>query len=81
MYDNGDVQVTVTTCEISHEQKFPALRPLPTAPELSHEIKNNRGSIPVSKKKPFKKAVKRKSRAKPQNKRAKKKGKVKNKKH
>ncbi|XP_019169629.1 PREDICTED: ribosomal RNA-processing protein 17 [Ipomoea nil] len=81
MYDNGDVQVTVTTSEISHEQEFPALRPPPAAPELSREIISNRGSIPVSKKKPFKKAVKRKSKAKPQNKRDKKKGKVKNKKH
>ncbi|XP_031130218.1 ribosomal RNA-processing protein 17 [Ipomoea triloba] len=81
MYDNGDVQVTVTTSEISREQEFPALRSPPAATELSREIISNRGSIPVSKKKPFKKAVKRKSRAKPQNKRDKKKGKVKNKKH
>nr|GMD02975.1 ribosomal RNA-processing protein 17 [Ipomoea batatas] len=81
MYDNGDVQVTVTTSEICREQEFPALRPPPAAPELSCEIASNRGSIPVTKKKPFKKAVKRKSRAKPQNKRDKKKGKVKNKKN
>ncbi|VFQ81672.1 unnamed protein product [Cuscuta campestris] len=80
MYDHGDVQITVTTSEITPEMEdTPALIP-PHVP--SGEIKDTRRKkIPVSKKKPFKKAAKKKTRAKPLNKRDRKKGKVANKMH
>lgn len=76
MYDNGDLEVTVTTSEISHEaenlpsEKTPAAVPHFIGVDKKHQI-------PVSKCKSFKKVAKQKSQ-KPQSKRNKKKGKKKN---
>ena len=78
-YDNGNMQVTVTTSEISrededgHSEKAQA-----TVPRLNESGKLHK--LSVSKKKPFKKVLKHKSRSKPQNKRDKKKGKTQTKK-
>ncbi|CAH9130907.1 unnamed protein product [Cuscuta epithymum] len=82
MYDNGDVQVTVTTSEISRGQEdLPVLTSPPAPYEPSCETKDaKRKKTTVSKKKPMKKVSKRKSRARPQSKRDKrKKGKMPNK--
>ncbi|KAF3662284.1 Zinc ion binding, putative isoform 1 [Capsicum annuum] len=67
-YDNGDVQVIVTTSEISREEEeSPAQVPPPSAAaQDAGETKNNKRSIPVTKKKPFKKVAKKRSRPKPQ---------------
>ncbi|XP_016433977.1 uncharacterized protein LOC107760445 [Nicotiana tabacum] len=80
-YDNGDVQVIVTTSEISREEDFPAQVPPIVVLQHDGETKNSKQNIPVIKKKPFKRVAKKRSRPKPQNKRDRKKGKKKNKKH
>ncbi|KAJ6769751.1 NUCLEOLAR PROTEIN 12 [Salix purpurea] len=78
-YDNGNMQVTVTTSEISrededgHSEKTQA-----TVPRLNEAGKLHK--LSVTKKKSFKKVLKHKSRSKPQNKRDKKKGKTQTKK-
>ncbi|KAF3972335.1 hypothetical protein ACB098_05G199100 [Castanea mollissima] len=78
-YDNGNMKVTVTTCEISREEetlpsdKTEAAVPRPAGADKKH-------TVPVTKKKAFKRVARTKSRSKPQNKRDKKKGKNKNKK-
>ncbi|XP_051134814.1 uncharacterized protein LOC127254008 [Andrographis paniculata] len=83
MYDNGDVQVTVTTREIMPEEG--PTQPEPARPQSQTEEaaleKRKQTVIPVSKKKQFKKAPKKRSRVKPQSKRDKKKGKKKNQQH
>ncbi|KAK4421255.1 hypothetical protein Salat_2076000 [Sesamum alatum] len=81
-YDNGDVQVTVTTSEIAREEEYPIIRPEvggPQSVELFEKSKQ-RAPVPVAKKKQLKKAPRKRSRAKPQSKRDKRKGKKKNKK-
>ncbi|KAL3820582.1 hypothetical protein ACJIZ3_006487 [Penstemon smallii] len=75
-YDNGDVQVLVTTSEIAREEETPIERLEPQSVEGFEKAKPK---IPVIKKKPVNNPKKR-SRAKPQSKRDKKKGKKKNKK-
>ncbi|KAL2475422.1 Nucleolar protein 12 [Abeliophyllum distichum] len=79
MYDNGDMQVTVTTSEISREQENNILEG--ARPQSVGGLEKSKQSIPVSKKKQFKKASKKRSRPKPQSKRDKKKGKKKNNRH
>ncbi|KAG6778679.1 hypothetical protein POTOM_015022 [Populus tomentosa] len=77
-YDNGDMQVTVTTSEISREDKDSSSEKTQVAaPSLVEANKTHK--LSVSKKKSFKKVSKRKSRSKPQKKRDRKKGKTKNK--
>ena len=77
-YDNGDMHVTVTTSEISREDKDgPSEKTQAAVPRLIEA--DNTHKLSVSKKKSFKKVSKHKSRSKPQNKRDKKKGKTKNK--
>uniref|UniRef100_A0A6N2KXL5 Ribosomal RNA-processing protein 17 n=1 Tax=Salix viminalis TaxID=40686 RepID=A0A6N2KXL5_SALVM len=77
-YDNGDMHVTVTTTEISREDKDgPSEKTQAAVPRLIEADKTHK--LSVSKKKSFKKVPKHKSRSKPQNKRDKKKGKTKNK--
>ncbi|CAI9783852.1 unnamed protein product [Fraxinus pennsylvanica] len=77
MYDNGDMQVTVTTSEISRDQENNILEGAKPRYIEGHE-KSKQNIIPVSKKLQFKKASKKRSRPKPQSKRDKKKGKKKN---
>lgn len=77
-YDNGDMQVTVTTSEISREDKDGSSEKTQAeVPRLVQADKTHK--LSVSKKKSFKKVSKRKSRTKPQKKRDRKKGKAKNK--
>ncbi|XP_057471302.1 LOW QUALITY PROTEIN: ribosomal RNA-processing protein 17 [Actinidia eriantha] len=81
MYDNGDVQFTVKTSEISREEeeKSPSKGPQAAAPKLiGGDVKKH--SVPVNKKKPFKRVANNRSRRKPQNKRGKNKEKKRNKK-
>ncbi|KDP20891.1 hypothetical protein JCGZ_21362 [Jatropha curcas] len=78
-YDNGDMKVTVTTSEISREDKdLGSEKTLTAVPILTGVDKKH--NLGVSKKKSFKKASKHKSQSKPHNKRDKKKAKKKNKK-
>lgn len=78
VYDNDDVQVVVTTSEISREDVFPADtsevgRAVPTQGSEKSKLK-----APVSKKKQLKKAPRKRSHPKPQSKRDKRKGKISN---
>ncbi|CAK7350700.1 unnamed protein product [Dovyalis caffra] len=76
-YDNGEMQVTVTTCEISQQDEDgPSEKTQADVPRLIEADKTHK--LSVSKKKSFKKVSKHKSRSKPQNKRDRKKGKTKN---
>ncbi|CAN4087122.1 unnamed protein product [Withania somnifera] len=81
-YDNGDVQVIVTTSEISREEEESPAQVLPPSALVQHAggTRNSKRDIPVSKKRPFKKVARKRSRPKPQSKRDKRKGKKKNKK-
>ncbi|CAA0825124.1 Unknown protein [Striga hermonthica] len=82
MYDNGDVQVTVTTREIAREEEGSADRSkIGKAQSFEGFEKGNKQKTPVARKKLIKKPQKKRSRAKPQSKREKKKGKRKNKKN
>ena len=77
-YDNDNMKVTVTTCEISREEEI-----LPrdkTEAAVPRPAGADKHTVPVTKKKAFKRVARTKSRSKPQNKRDKKKGKNKNKK-
>jgi ribosomal RNA-processing protein 17 len=66
-YDNGDMQVTVTTSEISREDKDGSSEKTQAeVPRLVQADKTHK--LSVSKKKSFKKVSKRKSRTKPQKK-------------
>lgn len=77
MYDNGDMQVTVTTSEIPREQESNILEG--SRPRSIEGLEKSKQSIiPLSKKQQLKKASKKRSRPKPQSKRDKKKGKKKN---
>jgi ribosomal RNA-processing protein 17 len=74
-YDNGDMQVTVTTSEISREEEDGhSEKTQVTVPRLNEADKSHK--LSVSKKNSFKKVLKHKSRSKPQNKRDRKKGKT-----
>ncbi|PIN15489.1 hypothetical protein CDL12_11873 [Handroanthus impetiginosus] len=81
MYDNGDMQVTVTTSEISREEEYPIHRPEVARTQPVEVYEKSKHTIPVSRKKQLKKVSKKRSRPKPQSKRDKKKGKKKSKKH
>ncbi|XP_022848223.1 ribosomal RNA-processing protein 17 [Olea europaea var. sylvestris] len=77
MYDNGDMQVTVTTSEIPREQESNILEG--SRPRSIEGLEKSKQSIiHLSKKQQLKKASKKRSRPKPQSKRDKKKGKKKN---
>lgn len=81
-YDNGDMKVTVTTSEISREDKDDHSGKMQTAVPMSRLAAGDdkKHNLAVTKKKSFKKVSKHKLRSKPHNKRDKKKGKKKNKK-
>ncbi|XP_041026155.1 ribosomal RNA-processing protein 17 [Juglans microcarpa x Juglans regia] len=79
-YDNGNMKVTVTTSEISHQQEIPPIDKTLTAAVPQSTGADRKHNVPLSKKKTFKRVGKQKSRPKPQNKRDRKKGKKKNKK-
>ncbi|KAM7525135.1 hypothetical protein LguiA_015037 [Lonicera macranthoides] len=75
MYDNGDVKVMVTTSAITHEEDLAAKPKAGVVPKFieggpPEKKKNN---VPVTKKKPFKRVAKKRSRPKPQSKREKRK--------
>lgn len=77
MYDNGDVKVMVTTSEINgDEEELKSEKTEEDVPRLATGSQGKLHKIPVSKKKPFKRVEKRKSRPKPQSKRDKRKGKI-----
>lgn len=72
------MKVTVTTSEISHEEE--AFSNEKTQASMAQPIGATRKhKVPVTKKKPFKRVAKQKSRPKPQKKREKRKGKKKTK--
>lgn len=80
-YENGDVMVTVTTSEITPEEiEHTREKSAVPLPQLSIGGAGKKHNIPVSKKKPFKKATKGKSRPKLHTKRDRRKGKKNNKK-
>ncbi|XP_024018908.1 ribosomal RNA-processing protein 17 [Morus notabilis] len=79
-YDNGDLKVTVTTSEISREDEaFPIekIGERAVAQSVTAQRKHN---VPVTKKKPFKRVARSKSRPKSHNRKDKKKAKKKGKK-
>lgn len=77
MYDNGDVKVMVTTSEIiGDEEELKSEKMEKDVPRLTTGSKEKQHKIPVTKKKPFKRVERRKSRPKPQSKRDKRKGKI-----
>ncbi|KAL5774587.1 hypothetical protein ACOSP7_012144 [Xanthoceras sorbifolium] len=78
LYDNGNMEVTVTTSEISHEEENLPNETTPATVPRSVAAADKKHNIPVSQSKSFKKAAKHKSRPKPRSKRDKKKGKKKN---
>lgn len=75
-YENGDMTVTVTTSKIIHEEEeeYPVEKSAPLTPVSTGAVKKH--NIPVSKKKPFKKATKGKSRTRLVSKRDRRKGKI-----
>ncbi|XP_075496000.1 uncharacterized protein LOC142533200 [Primulina tabacum] len=76
MYDNGDMQIMVTTSEIAREVDCPIDTPkMERDPEYMESSDKSRMRIPV-KKKQLKKAPKKRSHPKPRSKREKKKGKT-----
>ncbi|KAK1375254.1 ribosomal RNA-processing protein 17 [Heracleum sosnowskyi] len=77
MYDNGDVKVMVTTSEINgEEEELKSEKMEKDVTRLATGSKEKQQKIPVTKKKPFKRVGKKKSRPKPQSKRDKRKGKI-----
>ncbi|KAE9597135.1 hypothetical protein Lal_00007452 [Lupinus albus] len=73
-YENADLKVTVVTSEISPEEEFhPNERKEPALP-VQPVVADKKQVVPISNRKPFKKAVKHWSRPKPASKRDKKKG-------
>ncbi|XP_073150935.1 uncharacterized protein [Henckelia pumila] len=77
MYDNGDMQIVVTTSEIAGEVDYPIdTLKMERGPEHLESTDKSRTRIPV-KKKQLKKAPKKRSHPKPLSKREKKKGKTK----
>lgn len=80
MYDNGDVQIVVTTSEIAGELDYPIDMPkMERGPQHLESGDKSRTRIPVRKKQ-LKKAPKKRSYPKPRSKREKKKGKTENRK-
>ncbi|KAB1221899.1 hypothetical protein CJ030_MR2G026715 [Morella rubra] len=79
-YDDGNMKVTVTTSELSHEEEIYTIDNTKEAAVPQSTGADKKHNVPVSKSKAFKRAAKPKSRPKPQSKRDKKKGKKKNKK-
>lgn len=76
MYDNGDVKVMVTTSEINADEEELKSEMERDVARLTTGSKEKQHKIPVTKKKPFKRVEKRKSRPKPLSKRDKRKGKI-----
>jgi ribosomal RNA-processing protein 17 len=76
-YENDDLKVTVVTKEINpEEESFPSERK-EAAPGVSPHpiVADKKKSVPINKKKPFKKVAKNKSQPKQRSKRDKRKGK------
>ncbi|XP_022157484.1 ribosomal RNA-processing protein 17-like [Momordica charantia] len=72
-YDSGNIKVTVTTSEVSRDEKiYPIDKPQTTTSQLVSKDKKH--NLPITKKKPLNKVAKQKSRLKPRSKREKKKG-------
>ncbi|GFP97379.1 hypothetical protein PHJA_001882000 [Phtheirospermum japonicum] len=81
MYDNGDMQVTVTTSEIAREEEEPIDMPEDGETEGVEASEKSKKKIPVvRKKKLIKRVQKKRPRPKQQSKRDKRKGKTQNKK-
>lgn len=78
VYDNDDVQVVVTTSEISREEVFPAVTAEVGRAVSSQGSEKSKLKAPVTKKKQLKKAPRKRSHSKPQSKRDKRKGKINN---
>ncbi|KZV48615.1 ribosomal RNA-processing protein 17 [Dorcoceras hygrometricum] len=77
MYDNGDLQITVTTSEIARELDYPIdTKKMERVAENLELIDKSRKRIPV-KKKQLKKSPKKRSHPKPRSKREKRNGKTK----
>ncbi|KAG8365468.1 hypothetical protein BUALT_Bualt18G0107900 [Buddleja alternifolia] len=77
MYDNGDMQVTVTTSEIAREEDYPIVGAEGERPQPVETSEKSKQKIPVIRKKLINRAPKKRSRPKPQSKRDKRKGKKK----
>lgn len=81
MYDNGDMQIVVTTSEIAGEVDYPIdMSKMERGPEHLESSDKSRKRIPVKKKQLIKKATKKRSYPKPLSKREKKKGRTENRK-
>ncbi|GAA0168053.1 hypothetical protein LIER_22860 [Lithospermum erythrorhizon] len=80
MYESGDVQVTVTTSEISHEEENPPTMSLPVKPPAVEGVDQKKLKVPVIEKKQLKKVSKKKPQKRTQSKRDKRKGKIQSKK-
>ncbi|XP_038881021.1 nucleolar protein 12 [Benincasa hispida] len=75
-YDSGNIKVTVITSEVSREEEIdPIDKPQTATTQLF--AKDKKHNLPVTKKKPFKKVAKQRSRPKARSKRDKRKGKKK----
>lgn len=81
MYDNDDVQVIVTTSEISRDEVFPVDKPEAGRAPSTHGSEMGKEKTPVIRKKQVKKAPMKRSRPKIQRKRDKRKAAIKNTKH
>ncbi|XP_023003425.1 ribosomal RNA-processing protein 17 [Cucurbita maxima] len=72
-YDSGNIKVTVTTSEVRREEEIdPIDKPQASTSQLL--AKDKKHSLPITKKKPFKKVARKKSRSKSRSKTDKKKG-------
>lgn len=81
-YDNGEMQVTVTTSEIAKEEECPIDRSEVVRSQSAKEFETNKQKMPpVKRKKLIKSIQKKRSRPKPQSKRDKRKAKTKNVRH
>ncbi|XP_022142095.1 ribosomal RNA-processing protein 17-like [Momordica charantia] len=72
-YDSGNIKVTVITSEVSRDGEICPIDKSQTA-TTQLVAKDKKHNLPITKKKPFKKVAKQKSRPKPRSKRDKKKG-------
>ncbi|GAB2211259.1 hypothetical protein Droror1_Dr00016552 [Drosera rotundifolia] len=75
LYDNGDIKVTVTTSKISKEEEDNPIKKPAIEASAPSTVATKKHNIPVSKKKPMKKAARQKPRPKKQKRREGKKGK------
>lgn len=73
-YDSGNIKVTVTTSEVSRDEEIYPIDDKPQTATTQLVAKDKMHNLPITKKKPFKKVAKQKSRPKPRSKRDKKKG-------